>query len=473
MIIIDNELGTPIYMQIYEQIKNQIISKEIPGGSKLPSIRTLSTILNVSRNTIGTAYQQLTSEGYIESKPGSGFIALELEYMDFFKPERKYTGQYNTFKKDFKEEADLKYKYNFRDRSLSAHDFPLHIWRKLSNQFLSSARSEDFAKYNAKTGEANLQIELMKYLYKSRGVSCNPEQIIISPGMEYSLSILCQLLREDHNQIAFEEPGYMVARDIFTNNGLKVLPISLLNDGINIEELNSSSAKMVYVTPSHQFPMGYVMPIKKRLKLLEWAIKNNGIILEDDYDSEFRYNSRPIPSLQSIDSKGCVIYLGTFSKTMSPSLRMSYMVLPQALLERYEKLFYWYRITVPYIQQNILRNFMELGYWDRHLRKIHQSSMKKHYLLINTINEIMEDKVIIHGENGGLHILLEFNNGLKEKEIIERAKNNSILVSAASTFWMNKNNYSDNMIMLGFGGMPEHEIVEGIKALKSSLIHLI
>lgn len=471
MIVIDNELGMPIYMQIYEQIKKQIITKEISGGSKLPSIRTLSTTLNVSRNTVETAYQQLGSEGYIVSKPGSGYISLELECMELLKPDRKKFTEFNNPKTFINEVNGLNYKYNFRDRSLSAHDFPLHIWKKLSNQFLSSVNSEDFAKYNAKTGEIDLQIELMKYLHKSRGVSCNPEQIIISPGMEYSLSLLCQLLRENYDQIAFEEPGYMVARDIFKNNGFNIIPINLINDGINIEELNSSSAKLLYVTPSHQFPMGFVMSIKRRLKLLEWATKNNGIILEDDYDSEFRYKSRPIPSLQSIDSKGCVVYLGTFSKTLSPSLRISYMVLPQTLLERYKKLFNWYRISVPYIQQKILQNFMQLGYWDRHLRKIHLTSMKKHDLLISTINEFMEDKVIIHGENGGLHILLEFNNGLKEKELIERAKKSSVIVSAVSTFWMNKNNYSDNMIMLGFGGMPEHEIVEGIKALKSSLLN--
>lgn len=470
MIVIDNELGTPLYMQIYEQIKNQIITKEIPGGSKLPSIRTLCTTLKVSRNTVETAYQQLISEGYIESKPGSGYVALELECMEFLNPSKKDFYQSNNPKNFLTEVNNLNYKYNFKVRSLSAHDFPLHIWKKLSNQFLSSVNNEDFTKYNAKTGEVELQIELMNYLHKSRGVSCNPEQIIISSGMEYTLSLLCQLLKENYNEIAFEEPGYMVARDIFKNNGFNIIPINILNDGINIEELCSSSAKMVYITPSHQFPMGYVMPIKKRLKLLEWATKNNGIILEDDYDSEFRYNSRPIPSLQSIDSKGCVVYLGTFSKTLSPSLRISYMILPQQLLERYKKLFYWYHITVPFIQQKILQNFMHLGYWDRHLRKIHLSSMKKHDLLINTINEIMGDEVIIHGENGGLHILLEFNNGLKEKELIERAKKSGVLVSAVSTFWMNKNNYSDNIVMIGFGGMPEHEIVDGIKALKNSLL---
>jgi len=146
------------------------------------------------------------------------------------------------------------------------------------------------------------------------------------------------------------------------------------------------------------------------------------------------------------------------------------MVLPQTLLDRYHELFHWYRIPIPFIQQRILYNFMDLGYWDRHLRKIQLSSLKKHDLIVNTIKKLMKDEVVIHGENGGLHILLEFNNGLKEKEIIERAKKHSVLVSGVSTFWMNKSNYSGNMIMIGFGGMPEKEIVEGIKVLKSALL---
>jgi len=296
MIIIDNELKTPIYIQIYEQIKKQIITKEILGETKLPSLRALSTTLNVSRNTVESAYQQLSSEGYIESRPGSGYFSLELECMDLLKQDKK-TSQFNGFNTVKDKISSFDYKYNFRDRSISAHEFPLKIWRKLSNQFLSSVNNEDFSRYNAITGETDLQIELMNYLYKSRGVSCNPNQIIVTTGMEYSLGLLCQLLRGNYNQIAFEEPGYMVARDIFKNNGFNIIPISLLNDGINVEELKKTSAKIVYVTPSHQFPMGHVMPIKKRLKLLEWAQKNNGIILEDDYDSEFRYNSRPIPSL--------------------------------------------------------------------------------------------------------------------------------------------------------------------------------
>lgn len=264
MIYIDNESSNPIYMQIYEQLKEQIITKQIPGGSKLPSIRNLAVTLNVSRNTVESAYLQLSSEGYIESKPGSGFISLQLDSMELLTSDKKIHNSLEQESIIIETKDVCDYKYNFSDRCLNPEEFPLHIWKKISNQCLSISNAELKANYSTKWGNRNLQIELMKYLKKSRGVSCNPEQIIISPGLEYSLSLLSQLFRNEFSQIAMEDPGYIAARDIFINNGLDVEPINLEKDGINLEELNNVSAKVVYVTPSHQFPMGTVLPIKKK-----------------------------------------------------------------------------------------------------------------------------------------------------------------------------------------------------------------
>ena len=213
---------------------------------------------------------------------------------------------------------------------------------------------------------------------------------------------------------------------------------------------------------------GTVMPIAKRLKLLDWAIRKDGIIIEDDYDSELRYNSKPIPSIQSIDSKGSVVYIGTFSKALSPSLRLNYMVLPQAWLEKYHKRFKMYQVSVPIVQQKIIHQFMHLGHFDRHLRKIYLINKRKHDILIHTIQELMGNTVIIYARNAGLHILLEFNNGLTEKELITKAKNHGVKVYPVSMFWMRKDEYLNNMVLLGFGGIPESDIVEGIKMLKKA-----
>lgn len=471
MIVISNASNVPLYLQIYDQIKDSILSGEISEGSKLTSIRMLCAKLNVSKNTVESAYQQLCSEGYIASRAGSGFICQRLDNIEVLRPAghslKKVEEPAGTAQEmDSKED----YKYRFSYGNLSASDFPLLLWKKLTNKCLSSISAESLASSGDRKGEPGLRTELMHYLTKSRGVSCNPDQIIVCAGTEYCLSLLCQLLRGSFDQIAVEDPGYRGAKSIFINSGYEVVPVGLDKDGIHLEELESSSAKVVYITPSHQFPTGCVMSIQKRLKLLDWAKRKRGIIIEDDYDSEFRYNSRPIPSLQGLDSKESVVYIGTFSKALSPSLRMSYMVLPQPLIEKYDKLFDRYQASTPLIEQKIVQQFMYEGHWDRHLRKISHDKKRKHDLLIRTIHEVMGDKVIIHGKDAGLHILLEFNNGLSEMELVKRAKNHGVFVLPVSGAWMREEKYSDNMIMLSFSKVSENEIVGGIKALNAALL---
>lgn len=471
MIILNTDSKHPLYLQIYDQLKKQIISGEIPKGKKLPSTRKLSTILNVSRNTVESAYMQLSSEGYASSKARSGFIVLKLDnsIISKLKKEDIKTCKNFPLQLDYIDTThNTYYKYNFEYGKLSAPDFPLRTWKRISNKCLSTISAEDMISYSASKGELELQIEIMNYLRKSRGVSCSPEQIIISSGSDHSLSLLCQLFRRDFDKIALEDPGYIGAKDIFINNGYNVIPINLQEDGINLDELENSLAKIVYITPSHQFPMGDVMPIAKRLKLLDWGMRNNGIIIEDDYDSELRYNSKPIPSIQSIDSNGSVIYIGTFSKALSPSLRLSYMVLPKVWLDKYNERFKTYQVSTPIILQKIIHQFMHLGHFDRHLRKISLINKRKHDTLIHAIQEFMGDKVIIHAKNAGIHILLELKDGLTEKELITKAKNRGIKVYPVSTFWIRKDKYPNNMVLLGFGGMSENDIFEGIRLLKEA-----
>lgn len=471
MIILLSDSSVPLYQQIYEQLKEKIISGQISEGDKLPSTRTLSTTLNVSRNTVESAYLQLCSEGYIESKPGSGFISLKVDNRIISKLKSQVSKNVIVHKNVLPQLKHVNtYKYNFEYGKLSASDFPFRIWKKVSNKCLNSFSVENMTSYSLGNGELDLKIEIMKHLNKSRGVACNPEQIIVCSGFDYSLSLLCQLFRKDFGNVnvALEEPGYIGARDIFINNGYKVIPIGLEKDGIDLEQLENSSAKIVYITPSHQFPLGSVMPIQKRLKLLSWAIRKDGIIIEDDYDSELRYNSRPIPSIQSISSGKNVVYIGTFSKALSPSLRMNYMVLPQKWLKKYDKLFSRYQTSVPVIEQKIMQQFMNLGHFESHLRKVCVANKKKYDVLTHTVKELMGDKVIIHGKNAGLHILLEINNGLGEEELIIKAKNHGVIVYPVSIFWMKPEEYSNNMVLLGFGGLLESDITEGIKLLNNA-----
>ena len=210
------------------------------------------------------------------------------------------------------------------------------------------------------------------------------------------------------------------------------------------------------------------MPINKRLNLIEWAEKNDAYIIEDDYDSELRYNSRPIPSIHSLDKKGRVIYLNSFSKTFAPGLRMGFFVLPESLLENYQSKFSRYDCPVSWLEQRAMCKFIQQGHWNRHLNKSCLSNKKKHDTLISSIHELMKDRVRIYGKNAGLHILLEVNNGMTEKELIESAKKVDVKVYSVSEYWINLQSYSDNMVLIGFGSLSEEEITAGIKLLASA-----
>ena len=464
MIILNNNSGTPLYIQIYGQLKEEIIAGRLPQNSKLPSTRHLSETLNVGRNTVENAYLQLASEGYVQSKAGSGFIVQNINsIMDFIEHENYSMDQ--TEPKHGKSGSSLIYTYKFEYSHLISIDFPMNIWKKVSNKALASLTPEDMTKYCERNGDLELRNDLRDYLRKSRGLSCDAEQIIICSGFDYALSLLSQLLRPGFNQVAVEEPGYSGARDIFRNNGFTVVPITVEKDGLDITELTNSSAKIVYVTPSHQFPTGAVMPIQKRLLLLNWASRSNGIIIEDDYDSELRYNSRPIPSINSITKSENVVYVGTLSKALSPSLRVSYMVLPLKLMKLYNKDFKMYQCPVALVQQRIIHQFIHSGHWERHLRRSCNANKKKHDLLIQTIEELLGDSVIIHGRNAGLHILLESTQGLTEKEMVDKSGEYGVLVYPVSTFWIDANRYPNNMVLLGFGNTSEEVIINGIKQL--------
>jgi GntR family transcriptional regulator/MocR family aminotransferase len=463
MIILDSNSETPLYAQIYEQLKQEIVTGNLPEGSKLPSTRHLAQSLAVGRNTVEYAYLQLSSEGYVTSRVGSGFTVEKLNSLMYLTNKKDGLKEEQRSPKD--EEPASQYLYHFQYGNLSAQDFPINMWKKISSKAVASLTAEDMTEYCDKMGEMALRHDISVYLQESRGVHCIAEQIILCSGFDYALTLLCQLLRNQMTPIAIEEPGYNGAKNIFIENGFDILPVSIEKDGLNMEELEHSDAEVVYVTPSHQFPTGAVTSIQKRLLLLDWAKRRNGFIIEDDYDSELRYHSRPIPSISSVVGSDHVVYIGTFSKALSPSLRMSYMVLPQKLLNLYHNGLNMQQTPVSILDQRIIQEFMRSGYWANHLRKTCVIYKKKHDVLIRTISETMEGMVKIHGKNAGLHILLESLQGLTEKEMIEKAKEHGVLVMPVSIFWLKPGNYSNNMVLLGFGNLTEDDIIQGIKTL--------
>lgn len=459
MFILDGQGHQPLHNKIYNQIKNQIITGELPPTTKLPSIKSLSSELSVSRNTVEYAYQQLYAEGYIYSKPRSGYYVLSIDPEFSPSPPR----QVCTFQE--KVSADRKsFAFDFHPACLSPDSFPVNLWRKLYIGCLKED-PQQLACYGNQQGDFELRCEIQRYLSRSRGVSCDPEQIVVCSGLQDGLSIIAPILKENHSILAVEDPGYFVPKAVFRNHSFSISTVSVNSDGLDLECLQNTKSTVVYVTPSHQFPLGYVMPVIKRLKLIDWAESVGGVIIEDDYDSELRYFGKPIPALQGLQPRGNIVYVGTFSKVLSPALRVSYMVLPYRLLTVYHRLFNDYFTNVSLLDQRTLHKFMELGYWERHLRKMRTVYKEKHDALLQSIQRHFGTQVRIIGQGAGLHVVIELvDNPLSEEELIKRAAESDVLLFPLSKTFLHKNG-NKSQIMIGFGGMSIEEIDRGIELL--------
>ncbi|WP_235849101.1 PLP-dependent aminotransferase family protein [Bacillus alkalicola] len=320
--------------------------------------------------------------------------------------------------------------------------------------------------YGGKMGEQALRQEISNYLLQSRGVRSAPEQIIITAGTQASTGLICQLLDLRGKTLAMEDPGYTGVRSVLKDQGCYIEPIPLEKDGLSMEHLQKSEASALFVTPSHQFPLGMVLSISKRMQMLNWAYQTGGYIIEDDYDGEFRYQGQPIPSLKSLDEGEKVIYLGTFSKSFLPSVRLSYIVLPPSLMDHYSRKFVPYNQSVSPIIQRAIALFMQSGEFEKHIRRMRKVYQRNHQTLLMSIERYMGTHVTIVGEKSGLHILLKLK-GITAIELIEKSLKRGVNVYSPSQFWLQPPPEANSYIMLGFGGLSIEEIENGIKLLAS------
>ncbi len=477
----------PLYLQLYDHIKTEIRGGRISAGSRLPSQRRLALHLSVSRNTVDSAYQQLLSEGYLYSEPRRGLFVAELPDL---KPQtraasadakasvqakrpappvqdsntrakRIVPAEKNAPSSTASETPSAK--YDFRNGSVDARHFPYRLWRQFSISMLSADNAR-LLQYGHPQGELELRRQIADYLYQSRGVHSSAEQIVIGAGTQWLLDILCRLLGRD-TLYGMEEPGYPRVRTIFEDCGRPPAAIRLDDSGVRIDELLRSGAQAVYVTPSHQFPTGIVMPVSRRLELIEWAKTHGGTIIEDDYDSEFRYEGRPIPSLHSLDHHGNTVYLGTFSKSLMPSVRIGYLVLPDKLMDVYRRRGHHYKQTASRMDQHTLTMFMQSGEWARHLNRMRNLYKKRYTALHTAIRSHMGTRIRVIGASSGLHLLLEPNNGMTEQELIASAEQAGVGVYPVEEFYMNQPEQAPARVLLGYAGISEEEIGEGIKRL--------
>ncbi|MFU7514402.1 PLP-dependent aminotransferase family protein [Clostridium sp. HCS.1] len=454
---LNNNSNIPLYIQLYDFIKDEIQTGKMVSNSKLPSKRKLSKYLEISQNTVESAYDQLITEGYIISLPRKGYYVSELQEVINIKSKKEYINEKSSKKKP--------YKYEFYSSRVDIEGFPYTIWRRIYKEVLTEDNNE-LLQIGHSQGDRNLRKAINNYLRFSRGVNSNIDNIIIGAGTEYLIQIIINILGRN-KRFSVEEPGYYKIKKILKINGVNPIPIPIDNQGVNVDRLRESNSEVIHITPSHQFPTGIIMPINRRIQILNWANESKErYIIEDDYDSEFRFEGKPIPALQSLDNKGKVIYLGTFSKCFSPSERIAYMVLPDELMKIYRKDFSFLACTVSRSAQQALVRFIEEGYFERHLNKMRNIYRKKREYLVSLIKMHLKNTEII-GTNSGLHLLLKVNNGMDEKELIKAAEEKGVMILGLSKSYF-KDVEESKTVFLGYANLKYNEIEEAIKLLKEA-----
>lgn len=434
------------------------IEKNLSAGSKLPSIRKMAQDYQISKNTVESAYSQLFAEGYIESRPQSGyFVSSDIE---------NYLPLTKTIKQtDLPKSPPIL--YDFYPAQLHNNNFPIKLWSSLHTKVMKD--SINFGSYPDKQGEFSLRLQISKYLSHNRGVESNPEQIIVTSGFSDSMFIIATVLKSFTTQLAIEFPGYTVVKQVFKNLGYSIENISIDSNGIRLENIEKSHCKLLYVTPSHQYPTGVTIPISNRFKLIQWANKNNAYIIEDDYDSELSYNNRPIPALQGINANNCVIYSGTFAKSLSPALRVSYFVLPPKLLTLYKEIFTYPFSGVSIDTQKTLELFIKKGYWEKHIRKTRMINKKKHDIMKKSLLFYLDNKIKIIREGSGLFLVIIPTVKINWEKLEKLAKNKKIKLyyihyDSTATF---------DALSMGFGGFLNEEIPLAVEAFSEIFLQAI
>ena len=445
---------TPLYEQIYQHIKREIQEGRITSGEKLPSSRSLCKYLEVSRSTVELAYEQLISEGYVEAVPCKGYFAAELEGMYRLDVVPALVGaEEKTEKKEWK--------YDFTPNGVDLNSFPYNVWRRLAKDSLLDDRAEMF-RLGDSQGEYGLRSAISRYLYQARGVNAHPDQIIIGAGNDYLLMLLSTVIGQNH-KVALENPTYKQAYRLFKSLSYDVCTVDMDEKGMKVANLKSSGADIAFVMPSHQYPLGIVMPMKRRMELLKWAAKDPArYIIEDDYDSEFWYQGRQAPTLYSMDGNGRVIYFNTFSKTLIPSLRISYMVLPYELAMRYGNGLSFYSGTVPSMEQYALAKFISEGYFERHINHMRNYFKSQRSMLMDAVRKSPLIGISrIHEISSGTYFLLELDTPLSDTELVDRIKKNDINVACTSAY-MPEPHEDTHTLVINYCGVYAERIEETI-----------
>ncbi|SCY45989.1 MocR-like pyridoxine biosynthesis transcription factor PdxR [Alkaliphilus peptidifermentans] len=456
-ITIDKKINIPIIQQIYSQIRDAILSGKLKEGNRLPSTRVVAQELNVSRNVVIEAYDQLVSEGYIQGHKGSGTYITEDLQIDILKESSSPQKQIPS--KD--QEASIK--INFRSGIPALDYFPHNRWGHIYKSICSEIETKDLG-YSETIGHPRLRKTLADYLQQMRKVKCHENQIIITNGAVQALSIIAQVLLKEGDRFIIEDPTNIDIRKSFERRGAIGMPIPVdeqgLKTGLLPQELHP---KLILVTPSHQFPLGGVMPIARRLELIQYAKQKNCYIIEDDYDSEYRYEGYPIPSIQGLAPEN-VIYIGTFSKILSPALRIGYLILPEKLVDSCSKEKHIVDLHTETLTQLALERFIEEGQLLKHIRKMKKIYKRRQNLLIHELKSNFPH-IKIMGESTGMHLVAQWRDKTFTKEDLDKLRSEGLNIHCVCEYTVGRDQHL-NQLIFGYGNVEEKMITEGISVLK-------
>ena len=454
--VIEASKTRPLYEQIYQFYKEAILNNQLKRNRRLPSHRVLAKELGVGNNTVIRAYEQLVLEGYVRNEERRGLFVAEIERRLPVKKTPANSVVPRTIAVARKQKG-----FAPSLHMVDEDNFPIKQWRKCINRALDSMSFQ----YEEHEGNDGLKEQLIKYLFEHRGVRASPERLIVGSGATSLLFWLAFILKEKYSRIAVEEPGYTRVTAVFSELNFDVKSVSVEQDGLNVNQLVNTKTDLVYLTPSHQYPTGAIMPVNNRIQILNWAARNSVYILEDDFDCEFRHKTNVMPALQALDQRDRVIYIGSFSNSLMPSLRVGYLVLPEGFDMPYQP-FTFLTNTVPYLIRRTLALFMEEGFWERHLKKMKILYQKKHTLCIEALSRLPGKFIDFRPTPSGLNILLSIRSLLTETELIQRALDGGIVVAGARQCYQNKNSRKARAeVLFEFGSIPEDKIETIIRRL--------
>ena len=452
MIYIDRNLESPLYQQVYTAIKMEIIIKVRKEGEKLPSIRALAKELNVSATTIVQAYEQLSAEGYVENRRGSGHYVCKVDL-----PSSQ--GEVYTRVRDTMPLQKKKCLYHLESGKVDRNYIPLKKFKKMLDRSLLDIEPNRYASYESKAGIAALQGDISYYLNVARGVVCEPDQVLIASSSHQLVDIAAKLVkyRRGITSVVLEDPSSVWYRKLFEMDDFQIEPVFVDEQGLDINELGNTKGRLFCITPSHQYPTGAFLTVQSRLKVLELANQRDGYIIEDGSGGELRYRNISVPALQGLDENDRVFYLGSASRIFAPGLRISYMVIPKSFRADFNELFEYFHGNVPDFLQRAFYYFMEEGYWENHIKKITTIYARKHDRFIRLLEKELSPCCRIIGTGGGLHFIIESCNGLSEEEMIRLAEEESVEVYPESVYWIRKEKYPGGHVIVGFASLSDEE----------------